>query len=140
MNRKALAMIKPGESLMSDIASWDKSLAEKKRDIIDGPFELSDIPFASPAFVPRIGIWEQHGLATEPSVRNIDNLLVTGHNATVATFSAHRPTDADALLGQARRVRESFPGAVLKGWPSDYEKAFKQIPGCPLQVESVVFL
>ena len=128
---------------MTPVQVWpagQKSLAELKRGIVEGPYELEDIPFSSPTFVPRVGIWERHGSSTEPSVRNIDNLLVTGHNATVATFSAHRPTDADALLGQARCVRDNFPEDELSGWPSDYEKAFKQIPGCPKQVEKLVLL
>ena len=139
-NMKAMSMVKPNDEASTDIASWDKSLAELKRGIIEGPFEMEKVPFDNPVFVPRVGIWEMHGTSTVPNVRNIDNLLVTGHNATVATFAAHRPTDADALLGQARCVREYFPNDDLAGWPSDYEKAFKQVPGCPKQVEKLVLL
>ena len=81
-----------------------------------------------------------HGTATEPSIRNIDNLLVAGHNSTVATFCAHRPTDSDALLSQAKQVQQRFPEQQLAGWPSDYEKAFKQVPGDPTQIHMVVLV
>lgn len=123
-NCKAISIIKPGEDPSIDVASWEKSLAELKRGIVEGPYELDSVPFSNPTFVPRVCIWEMHGSCSEPSVRNIDNLLVTGHNATVATFSAHRPTDEDTLLGQARCVRANCPNQELAGWPSDYEKAF----------------
>ena len=79
------------------------------------------MPVDKPHFIPRRGIWEMHGSATEPSVRNIDDMLFSQHNSTVSTFSAHRPTEADALTSQGRCVRQRFPVDPLSGWPSDFQ-------------------
>ena len=59
-----------------------------------GPFvSLSDIPVEEPAVTIRRGIWEQHGDAEHPTVRNIDDLLFGEHNGTVAIVSSTRGGD-----------------------------------------------
>ena len=139
-NSQVRASVKPSGDDALGLASWNKSLAELQRGVIEGPYNIDELPVMDASFVPRQGIWEMHGSATVPTVRNIDNLLLGGQNSTVTTFSAHRPTNADGLLAQARCVQSRFPCSQLSGWPSDYEKAFKQVPGCPEQSHLVVLL
>ena len=106
---------------------------------MDGPYyslEVTGIEFTCVA--PRQGIWERHCAAIEPSVRNIDNLLLGEQNSTTGTRAAHRPTDVDGLVSQARAVADTFPGSRLAGWTSDFTKAFKQVPSDPSQVPYVI--
>ena len=91
-----------------------------------GPyFEIESIPLSEIALVPRHGIWEEHGEAVSPTVRNIDDMLVGEQNSTVGTTCSHRPTDPDALVAQVRAVRERYHKEPLSGWPCDLEKAYK---------------
>ena len=70
--------------------------------------------------------------------RVIDDLLFGEQNDTVERFSSHRPTDVDALAAQVRAVSHRFAGRAVSGWPSDFSKAYKQVPGDPAQRRFVV--
>ncbi len=141
LNRTAIARVRPCDDRLLEYESLHKSMQEVERGVLDGPFmRLSDIPSPSPALVPRAGIWELHGDATEPKVRNIDDMLITEHNATVGTHHSHRPTSVDALAAQTRAVSARFPSDVLHGFPSDYAKAYKQIPADPLEEGEVTIV
>ena len=89
---------------------------------------------------PRVGKWESHGEASEPSVRNIDNLLFGEQNNTVGTTAAHRPTDVDALVALTRAVAETFHDEPLAGWSSDFAKAFTQAPAAVEQIHLVAIV
>ena len=71
-------------------------------------------------------------------VRVIDNLILTEQNFTSGTVHAHRPTDADGRIAQVRAVAEGFPHAKLKGLPSDFSKAYKQVANIPRQIRKTV--
>ena len=59
-----------------DTAAFQKSLAERDRGVLVGPFEVGDDLAIGPVcLVPRRGIWELHGGAIEPSRRVIDDRL-----------------------------------------------------------------
>jgi len=122
-----------------DSKSFVKTIDEVEAKVLLGPFySLADIPFQFPGIAPRCGIWECHGDATVPEVRNIDDLLSGGHNSTAGSTHSHRPTDVDALAAQVRAVTEAKPGKRLSGWASDFAKAYKQVPGDPTQVGDIV--
>ena len=117
-----------------DCKAYLKTIDEVKQGTMQGPFyDINSVPIDCPCIAPRVGIWETHGSAEEPSIRNIDNLLLGEQNFTVGTRAAHRPTDADALVGQARAVADTFPDDPLAGWCSDFAKAFKQVPSDPFR-------
>ena len=102
-------------------------------------FEVGeDFAIGPVCYVPRRGIGEHHGGATERSCRVIDELLLGEQNSTVERFSSHRPTDVDGLAAQVRAVAEAFPQRALSGWPSDFAKAYKQVPRDPAQLRFVV--
>ena len=59
-----------------DIAAFEKSLAERDRGVLVGPFEVGrDFAIGPACFVPRRGIWGLHGGATEPCCRVISVLV-----------------------------------------------------------------
>ena len=122
-----------------DTAAFERSLDEKARGVLLGPFEVEeDIGLGPVSLVPRRGIWEFHGGATEPYCRVIDDLLFGEQNSTVERFSSHRPTDVDGLATQVRAVAHRFPRRPVSGWPSDFSKVYKQVPGDPAQLRYVV--
>ena len=138
-NRKLVHGIRGSGDYRLDYKAYQKTIDEVNQGTMQGPFyDIDAVPIDRPCIAPRVGIWEAHGSAVEPSVRNIDNLLLGEQNFTVGTRAAHRPTDADALVGQARVVADTFPDVELAGWCSDFAKAFKQIPADPQQVGYVV--
>ena len=122
-----------------DKAAFDKSLAERDRGVLLGPFEVGeDFAIGDACHVPRRGIWELHGGATEPTCRVIDDLLFGEHISTVERFSSHRPTDVDGLVAQVRAVATRFPHRAMSGWPIDFAKAYEQVLGDPAQFRCVV--
>ena len=138
-NAKVMAVTGPSGDDELDRAAWAKSLKELELKVIQGPYEnFDDLPVQEPSLAPRQGIWEAHGAAVERSVRVIDNLLLGEQNETTGSTHSHRPTDVDALMAQTRVVAEASPSDELSGWPSDYEKAYKQVPAKPAQKRHVV--
>ncbi len=83
-------------------------------------------------------MWEMRGGAATPEVRNIDDMLVSEQNATAGYQPTHIPMTVDAVAAQTRRVRERFPHDRLKGHPSDFVEAYKQVPEEPSEVEDIV--
>ena len=78
VGRLIARILDPPDAALS-AASWQKTCDELQRGIALGPFDsLEDVPVANPAVVIRKGIWEKHGMATEYTVRNIDDFLVSG--------------------------------------------------------------
>ena len=61
-------------------------------------------------------------------MRLIDNLLVGEQNGTAGSSYTHRPTGVDGHSAQVRATSERFPSLMMEGWPSDFEKAYKQVP------------
>ena len=138
-NMKIIARISSSGDQFLDEAAYSKTIDEVKAGVTEGPFtKLEDVPICAPCLAPRVGIWENHGEAVADSVRNIDNLLLGMQNATAGTTHSHRPTDVDALVAQARAVSEAFPSDSIRGWTSDFSKAYKQIPADPAQVGSYI--
>ena len=129
----------PSNDEALDTAAFEKSLDEMARGVLLGPFEVEDDLGLGPvSLVPRWGIGELQGGATEPSCRVIDDLLFGEQNSTFERFSSHRPTDVDGLATQVRAVAHRFPRRLVSGWPSDFSKAYKQVPGEPAQLRYVV--
>ena len=119
--------------------SWKKTEDELRRNIADGPFmSFEEVPLDCPCFVIRKGIWEQHGTATEPSCRNIDDFLISGQNETAGYCSVHIPATVDSLVAQTRSVQDRFPREPLLSWTSDFAKAYRQVPQHPSQVSMTV--
>ena len=111
-----------------------KSPWTKARGVLLGPFSsLEDVPISEPALVLRSGIWEEHGDAVEPTIRNIDNMLMGEPNFTGGTLHSHRPTDPDGLVAHSGVVAIRVPSHQLKGFPSDYANAYNQVPNVPSQ-------
>jgi len=122
-----------------DSKAFAKTMAEVQAKVLLGPFScISDLPVSNPSIAPRCGIWECHGNAVAPDVRNIDNLLIGGQNSTAGSTHSHRPTDVDTLAAQGRSVARACPGHELSGWASDFAKAYKQVPGDPTQIGDIV--
>ena len=141
-NEKVVKSIRPTGDEALDNKAYAKTLQEVNDGVMKGPYmSIESLPLRSPCCtVPRHGLWEMHGDSTEPTVRNIDDLLAGCQNGTAGTTSAHRPTDVDALVAQARAVAAAYPLCEIWGWKSDYSKAFKQVPACPSQIELVVIV
>ena len=138
-NEKIIGSTKPSADTKRDEQTFAKTKEEADIGVLVGPFlNLADVPMKEVALVPRNGIWEQHGGATEPTVRGIDNMLTGRQNSTVGTVSTHRPTDPDALAAQVRAVRERHPNVRLSGYPCDLRKAYKQVPNCPAKLQWTV--
>ena len=79
MNAKVLAVLGPSGEEELDKNAFAKSVAGMERGVIQGPFHrLEDVPLEEISLIPRQGIWELHGGATDPSVRCIDNMLLSG--------------------------------------------------------------
>ena len=88
--KKHISSTKVSADEKLDAEAYEKTKAEQDIGVLAGPYlRFEDIPFDSVTLVPRHGIWEQHGGATEPSVRCIDDMLVGEQNSTVARC---RPT------------------------------------------------
>ena len=138
-NSLVVAAIQESGDPELDSKAFQKTLDEVEAKVLVGPFySLEDIPCPNPGIAPRCGIWECHGEAELPEVRNIDNLLLGEQNSTTGSTHSHRPTDVDGLAAQCRAVSRARPGAKLAGWASDFAKAYKQVPGDPTQIEDVV--
>ena len=131
-NAKILRSLGPSGDDELDKKTYEISCEERALGVMEGPFQsLADLPFSEVGIVPRKGIWEMHGDAMTAKARGIDNMLMGEQNATVGTLSAHRPTDPDGLVAQCRAVESRYPNHTLSGWPSDFKKAYKQIPAFP---------
>ena len=131
-NRRIIAKTGPSGDAALDAEAFKKTLTEVERGVLAGPYaSTDDLPFSDFAVVPRHGIWEQHGSATQPTCRDIDDMLVGEQNATVGTTSSHRPTDPDSLVAQVRAVRRRHNSHQLHGWPCDLKSAYKQVPNDP---------
>ena len=127
-NDKVIRAAKPSGDPILDQVSFEKSIAEVTAGVIIGPFtNIEDTRLHEPNLAIRQGIWEAHGDAEESTVRVIDNLLLSEQKFTSGTVHSHRPTDADGLTSQVRAVSDGFPSAALKGWPSDFSKAYKHV-------------
>ena len=138
-NSALIGNLKGSGDEVLDFKAFSKTLDELKAGVLVGPFQnLDNSPFENPGIVPRCGIWECHGEAEVPDVRNIDNMLLGEQNATAGSTHSHRPTDVDALSAQSRAVASSCPNEELAGWCSDFSKAYKQVPADPSQVCDVV--
>ena len=130
----------PDDPELAEI-SFMKSSDEVEAGVLDGPyFDVNEIPVGVIGLAPRRGMWEYHGDAIDPAVRNIDDLLAGGQNETCGTTHSHRPTDVDGLVAQARAVADHFEGEEIAGWTSDYSKAFKQIPADPTENGAIVLV
>ncbi len=122
-----------------DMAAIEKTIDEMGRGVLVGPFEVGEVlAIGLACYLPRRGIWELHGGATERSCRVIDDLLFGEQNRTVERFSSHRPTDVDGLGAQVREVAIRFPQRAISRWPSGFAKAYKQVLGDPAQFRFVV--
>ena len=140
-NRRLVEATKASSDPELDDAAYTKTIVEMEKGVLRGPyFSLSELPWKDVALVPRHGIWEAHGGATERSCRCIDDMLVGEQNGTVGTVSSHRPTDPDGLAAQVRAVRRRFPNCRLRGWPCDLEKAYKQVPAAPHQLQWTIIV
>ena len=138
-NSTALEYIRSSNNEALDTSAFDKSLNEKARGVLLGPFEVEeDIGLGPVSLVPRRGIWELHGGATEAYCTVIDDLLFGDQNSIVERFPSHRPTNVDGLATQVRAVAHRFPRRPVSGWPGDFSKAYKQVPGDPAQLRYVV--
>ena len=105
---------------------------ELSSETILGPFfDLQDVPFPCARLLRRFGTWEQHGGAQNRTVRLIDDAPEGGQNGATGSQFTHRPTDLNSLATQCRMVQERFPQSALSQFPSDFEKAYEQVPAAP---------
>ena len=137
-NSKLLGRIRGTGDPELDSIAYAKTSEEVAAGVLLGPFRPDDLSFLCPCIAPRCGIWECHGNAETPGVRNIDDLLAGGQNSVAGSTFSHRPTDVDALAAQTRAVSERSPLSPLLGWTCDFSKAYKQVPGDPSQLHLLV--
>ena len=89
---------------------------------------MADLGMDQCCLVRRHGLWEQHGCATEPTVRVLDDFLEGGQNGTVGYQYTHRPASLDTMSATMKAMGEKFD-EKLQLFTSDFTNAFKQIPG-----------
>ena len=131
-NSKLISRCRPSGDDKLDKAAWEKTEEELSSEMILGPFfDLQDVPFPTVHLLRRCGTWEQHGGAENPTVRLIDDALEGGQNGATGSQFTHRPTDLDSWSTQCRMVQERFPQSALSQFPSDFKKAYKQVPAEP---------
>ena len=123
-NSKLISRCRPSGDDKLDNAAWEKTEEELFSD-------LQDVPFPFVRLLRRFGTWEQHGGAENPTVRLIDDALEGGQNGATGSQFTHRPTDLDLWATQCRMVQERFPQSPLSQFPSDFKKAYKQVPAEP---------
>merc|ERR1712159_129474 len=117
-----------------DRASWKKTLSEFEDGSLVGPYYSLDEVFQKWGqfrLLPRFPIWEQHGGATEPTCRNIDNGLLGGQNAFIGMQFTNRPADVDLFSGLIRAIMEAFPTSQLLGFTPDFKSAYRQCTANP---------
>ena len=74
--KKIIRKVGPSRDTTLDIEAEKKTKEEMKRGVLLGPFStLEEIDMQCVSVVPRNAVWEQHGTATERSVRCIDDML-----------------------------------------------------------------
>ena len=128
-NSKLTSRCRPSGDDKLDKAAWEKTEEELSSEMICGPFfDLQDVPFPTVRLLRRFGTWEQHGGAENPTVRLIDDALEGGQNGATGS---HRPTDLDSWATQCRMIKERFPQSALSQFPSDFKKAYEQVPAEP---------
>ena len=67
-NTKLLKRIGPPKDAMLDKAAWAKTQEEVDLQLVTTPvYKIDDLPEKEVCVVPRHAVWEQHGMATEPS-------------------------------------------------------------------------
>ena len=89
----------------------------------DHPWQLPDLAYR---LLPRFPIWEQHGGASKPSCRIIDDCLQGDQNDPVGLQYTNRLADQDAWAALNRGMQERFPDQNLAGLTSDFKGAYKQ--------------
>ena len=134
-NSRILARCKSSGDPSLDAASWAKSSDEFKSGSLKGPYySFAELPFPAEMFrlLLRFPIWEQHGGATEPTCRNIDNGLQGGQNNFLGMQYTTRPADIDSIIALVRSLMELFPDTYLRGFTSDFKSAYRQATANPL--------
>lgn len=116
---------------MLDTESWKKTKKEYDAGTLLSPLYPSTLP----ADVVLLPLWEQHGSATEPSCRNIDDGLTGKQNSGVGLYSVHRPYTVANIAAAGRKASERFPTAELGGFTSDFGGSYRQVPASPSQAE-----
>ena len=64
-------------------------------------------------------------------MRLLDDALEEGQNGATGSPFTRRPTDLDSWANQCCMVQERFPQSALYQFPSDFRKAYKQVPAEP---------
>ena len=141
-NRAILESIGPSKSAELDDMAWVKCLEDFANGGLVGPFDsLEAVVRALGGLIPRLirrfAILEQHGGATLPSARVIDDCLSGGQNSFTATSACHKPCDLD-LWCMLLRIAAEFFHAKLMGSTSDFKSAYRQITAAPEQARAFV--
>ena len=89
-NASFLRSVGPSKDPSPDAAVWTKTEQEFELDMLMGPwYSIEEIPFPVYRLARRFGTWEQHGEATEPSARPIDDLKEGRQNEAAGLQYTH---------------------------------------------------
>ena len=128
-NRRLIHRTRASGDKELDRRAWAKTIEEVELGILSSPVSsLAQLGMPARCLVRRHGIWEQHGAATAPTVRVLDDFLEGGQNGTVGYQYTHRPANLDTMSATMRTMAEKYDEELIM-FTSDFAKAFKQVPG-----------
>ena len=104
----------------ADLAVYTKTLEEVEKGWLLGPLDPSTLPQG--AVISR-----RFGLRQPDKVRPIDDMSVSGINATVQAAERPRPHSVDVIAAITLRLMASQPGKALTGKAFDLKSAYRQL-------------
>ena len=119
-NKSIVHRTRSSGSEVADFAVYTKTLEEVEKGWLLGSLDPSTLPQG--AVISR-----RFGLRQPDKVRPIDDMSVSGINATVQAAERPRPHSVDVIAAITLRLMASQPGKALIGKAFDLKSAYRQL-------------
>ena len=119
-NKSIVHRTRSSGSAEVDLAVYSKTLEEVEKGWLMGPLEPASLD-------QGIVISRRFGLQQPDKVRPIDDMSVSGINATVQAAERPRPHSVDVIAAITLRLMALNPGKALLGKAFDLKSAYRQL-------------
>ena len=129
MARSRIPRMRQNAKLAGDM--WEKICLERSKGRISAPIEIEQFPMGEALLVDTFGVYEQHGIATEETLRVINNFKANEANGyAYMTEKLHYDGFPELKEAAARMSKKQKAGIdeCLRMGKADFKSAFKTLP------------